>query len=272
MLQGTRVHNEHTTFETGSLTWHVQDFTNSELRFVVSRGFSSRFGVEAMLPLRASSGTIHFQDAERRPLELADGSIHHRNETLLGPSDPWLLGHAARSKGAFTFALRAGVAVPLGRTEANPFELGRRGLTHQHVQFGTGTWDPLLGLGVGRPAGRVNWSLMGLARLVVAENAHGYRAGHRFSVSLQAEHPLSAKWHALAGADALHERSETWQGRREEEGNLGRSDVLLGIGMARSLGAGSLSLSVRVPIVTRAESAQLDYPVVISIAWNRERR
>ena len=272
MLQGTRLHHEHTTLETGSLTWHVQDFTTSELGLVASRGLGGHLALEAILPVRAVGATIDFLDAQRRPLDLPGGSIHHRDETLLRPADPWLLLHAARSQGAVTFALRAGASLPLGRTEENPFELGRRGLPHQHLQFGTGTWDPLLGIGIGRRVGRINWSLTGLARFVVGENARGYRPGHRYAASLQADRPLSARWHLLAGADLMREQSETWQGRREEEGNLGRTDVLLGAGVARTLGAGSLSLALRVPIVTRAASAQLDYPVIVSIGWSRERR
>ena len=32
--------------------------------------------------------------------------------------------------------------MPTGNTEANPFELGRRGKDHQHIFFGTGTINP----------------------------------------------------------------------------------------------------------------------------------
>jgi len=96
----------------------------------------------------------------------------------------------------------------LGRTEENPFELGRRGLPHQHFQFGTGTWDPILGLGAGRRLGSVNLALTGLFRFVVAESSRGYRAGNR---------------------------------------------------------------TLRVPIVTRVNGAQLDYPLLVSIGWSSGR-
>ena len=235
------------------------------------RGFGKHAGVEAVLPLRYVRGDIEFLDDSRRPLANPGGSIHHRDETLLRPSDPWLLGHAARTAGPWTLALRAGVTLPLGRTEENPFELGRQGLPHQHFQFGTGTWDPLVGLGAGRRFGRVNLALTGLARFVVAENGHGYRAGHRYALSLNAQRPLSSSWHLLASAEAWHESAETWQGRLEEEGNLGRTDVLLGFGVARSLRGGGVSLSLRVPIVTRATSAHLDYPVLVSLGWSSGR-
>jgi hypothetical protein len=31
------------------------------------------------------------------------------------------------------------MSLPIGKTEENPFELGDRGLSHQHIQFGSGT-------------------------------------------------------------------------------------------------------------------------------------
>ena len=79
-----------------------------------------------MLPLRGVSGTTHLLNAQRRPIEVPGADIHHRNETLQRPSDPWLLAHAARGAGPFMLSLRAGVTLPLGRTEEDPFELGRR--------------------------------------------------------------------------------------------------------------------------------------------------
>lgn len=253
------------------MIWHVQDLTTSELSLVAARGLGRHLGLEAVMPMRVLGGTIRFEDASRRTIDLPNGSIHHRDETLVRLADPWLLAHAARTVSSVMLAVRAGVSVPLGRTEENPFELGRRGLPHQHFQFGTGTWDPLLGIAAGRRIGSVNLSLSGLARFVLAENAHGYRAGNRYAASLQAERSLTRSWHALAGVDFAREQSETWQGRREEEGNLGRTDVLLCAGAARSLRAGSISLTLRVPVVTRAVAAQLDYPLIVSLGWSSGR-
>ncbi len=133
-------------------------------------------------------------------------------------------------------AVRGGVTIPLGRTEENPFELGRRGLPHQHIQFGTGTWDPLAGAGVGRRFGEVATSASVLARLPVSENSHGYRAGRRLAVTTSADRRIGGPWRAQAGLDYGHETAETWSGRIEEEGNLGRSDLLLSLGIARIFG------------------------------------
>ena len=116
----------------------------------MARGFGGGFGLESVGSLRHVTTRIRFEDLDRRPIVVPDGDIHHRNETLLGPGDPWLMAVTGRRMGAWSAAVRGGVTIPLGRTEENPFELGRRGLPHQHIQFGTGTWDPLAAAGRGR--------------------------------------------------------------------------------------------------------------------------
>lgn len=150
---GTRVHNEHPAMESAAHYWHVLDVTLSETAAVTSVGVANNLGLELLVPFRTATMRVRFEDEERRPFVPAEGDLHHRNETLAGTGDPWLMLHAARPGGAWTLGARAGVSLPLGDTVANPFDLGRRGLRHQHVQFGTGTWDPLLGLMAGRRLG-----------------------------------------------------------------------------------------------------------------------
>jgi hypothetical protein len=277
---GTRVHNEHTAMDAGlmesdpaagGLYWHVLDITLSETSAVTAVGLTPSAGLELVVPFRTVSTRVHFVDAERRPVTPAEGDLHHRNETIAGSGDPWLVLHLARPGRTWTTAARLGLTVPLGHTVPDPFELGRQGIAHQHVQLGTGTWDPLLGAGIGRRAGSIELSLVGLARLMLYNNDHGYRAGTRYQASLRAERPLAAAWRVSAGLDLAREQTERWHGRRdEEEGNLGRTDLLLALGVARSVpGVGGLSLSVSVPLVTHTAGAQLDYPVIVSVGIAR---
>jgi hypothetical protein len=233
----------------------------------VTRGFGGGFGLEAVTFLRHVTTRIRFEDLDRRPIVVADGDIHHRDETLVGLGDPWLMAVAGRQVGAWSAALRGGVAIPLGRTEENPFALGRRGLSHQHVQFGTGTWDPLAGLGVARRMGEVVSSASVLARLPVATNGHGYRAGRRLQATTAADRRMGGPWRAQAGLEYSHETAETWDGRIEEEGNLGRSDLLLAAGIVRQVGGRALVFNVRVPLRTRSNGVQVDYPAIFSIGW-----
>jgi hypothetical protein len=201
---------------------------------------------------------------------LPNGDIHHRNETLTGPGDPWALVVFGKGAGAWSLGARAGVSIPLGRTEENPFALGRRGLPHQHIQFGTGTWNPMGGVALGRHLGGTNVVASILARFVTYANGHGYRAGNRYDASLVADRRLGGPWRLQAGLDLAHEEAERWDGVIEEEGNLGRTDLLAGAGLARQLGrAGAVTLQVKVPLITRARGAQVDYPAIVALGWSR---
>ena len=211
---------------------------------------------------------IRFEDLARQPIVVPGGDIHHRDETLAGPGDPWIMALAGRKIGRWSAAIRGGVTVPLGRTEENPFELGRRGLPHQHIQFGTGTWDPLAGAGAGRRFGAVTATASVIARLPVAENDHGYRAGRRVVWTASADRRIRGPWRAQAGLDYARESAETWDGVIEEEGNLGRDDLLLSAGIARQIGARALVLTARIPLRTRSyNGVAIDYPLILSLGW-----
>jgi hypothetical protein len=274
MYSGTRVHNEHTAEDAtlpGGFYWHVQTLTLTEASVTAAVGIARHLGIEAVAPVRHVTARIRFLDADRQPLDRPQGDIHHRNETLVGLDDPWLMLHAGAPLGAWTLAARAGVTVPLGRTEPNPFALADLGLPHQHIQFGTGTWDPILGVAAGRRFGEVAFTVSGLARLILTENSHGYQAGHRYYAETTASRRLAGAWSGSLGFVAARERAERWDGRvRTEEGNIGRTDVLLAAGVSRGFGgAGVLFLTAKVPVLTRSKGAQVDYPVIVSVGWGR---
>jgi hypothetical protein len=255
----------------GAFYWHVQSLTLTELSLTAAAGIRRGMGMELVLPVRHVTSRIRFLDADRVPLHRPEGDIHHRDETLAGVGDPWLMLHTGVLKGAWTLAARAGVTLPLGRTEPDPFALGDLGLPHQHIQFGTGTWDPVVGLAVGRRLGAVGLTISGLARFVLDENSHGYRAGHRYYADATASRRLAGAWSGSLGLIASREQAERWGGVvRTEEGNLGRTDVLVAVGVARAVrGVGSLSLTAKVPVLSRSQGAQVDYPVIISVGWGR---
>jgi hypothetical protein len=255
--------------EEGTHLWHVQDISSVATGFSVARGLRPGLGLELTAFYRHVTTRIRFEDEQRQPLDWPQGDIHHRNESLHGPGDPWLLLHGARNAGPWTLSARAGASLPLGRTEPNPFALGREGLPHQHIQFGTGTVDPMLGLGAGRRFGAATLELTALGRFPVATNGHGYHAGSRFLVTLETTRKLAAKWFGAAGLQLARENAETWDGRIEEEGNLGRTDVLLALALTRSAGRAGLTLGVQIPLYTRATGAQLDYPVIVSLGVSR---
>jgi len=227
-------------------------------------------GLELTAAARLVRSRIRFEDLARQPFVPPDGDIHHRNETLFGNGDPRLMLHLGRAGSPWSYSGRLGVSIPLGRTEENPFLLGHHGLRHQHIQFGTGTWDPMVGVGAGRQFGRLNLSASGLARFTLYENRHGFRPGNRYAANLSGEHGLGAKWGGNVGLEVAREEAERWDGTTQMEGNLGRTDLLCVVGLGRTFNAlGYLAVTAHVPLVTRATGAQVDYPVLLSLAWTR---
>jgi hypothetical protein len=252
------------------VAWHVQDITVADAAFVTEYGIARGLGLSLTAFYRQATTRVRFQDEARQDVVVPGGDIHHRNETLDGPGDPWALLVTGRAFGPWSLGVRGGVSIPIGRTEENPFALGRQGLSHQHIQFGAGTWNPLAGVTLGRRLGAATLTGSVLARIVTYENDHGYRAGNRYDLSLRAERRLHGPWLVAGGLDLAREDAERWNGVIEEEGNLGRTDLLAAFALAHRMGAaGAATLQVRVPLLVRASGAQVDYPVIVSLGWSR---
>lgn len=86
-----------------------------------------------------------------------------------------------------SFQVGAGLSLPIGRTEPNPIVLGREGKKHEHIQFGTGTVDPLVSLLWSRPLpslGGLVLSAAADAQIPLYENSRGFKA------------PVSVRWSA----------------------------------------------------------------------------
>ena len=214
---------------------------------------------------------IHFQDVDRQiPFSCPRATSTIATRRTGAGDHSWVLVVGSKAFGPWSTAARAGVSIPLGRTVENPFELGRRGLPHEHIQFGTGTWNPMFALSVGRHLGKTSVFGSVLARLPLYENAHGYRAGDRYDASLVADRKLGGPWRFQAGLDLAQESAERWSGVIEEEGNLGRTDLLVSGTLVRQVGAaGALSLQVKVPLFTHAHGSQVDYPAIVGLALSR---
>ena len=117
--------------------------------------------------------------------------------------------------------------------------------------------------------GVFSFAISASATLSLYESRHGFRAGNRYMMTFDTERRLGSAWGVEAGLSLANEQAEKWDGLVEEEGNLGRTDLFLGAGLRRTIGAGSLSLRARVPVATRSEGHQVSYPVLLSIAWSR---
>lgn len=114
-----------------------------------------QFQVNAMLPYDIKDqdadvgGIDKIDDPVMRDKILLYQSIHHRDETYRGFSDMDLLFGYHRHGIFFNndmLTTKIGTTVPLGKIEDNPWTLGDMGMEHLHIQFGTGTFNPIADL------------------------------------------------------------------------------------------------------------------------------
>ncbi len=253
---------------------HDQMLYTTELRPIVEFGFDDHFGVEGQLPVRLTLTTIRFRSLDGALYSPDYENIHHRNETIAGIGDFGLSGRARWKLADADFTARVGLTFPTGGIQPDPFELASRGLPHQHVQFGTGTFNPMASLEVSKTWGRFRLLALGQTQLFLYPNRYGYQAGNRFAGGLLGEVTFIEKLRVGVTADALNEQGERWGGLIQSDGNIGRTDILVGGTLAYAFKAVALGLSVKVPVYQALikpdhthgeEPGQLTYPAIVSL-------
>ncbi len=248
---------------------HDQSILFSELRLSARFGITDAISAELLLPLRVIDMGIVYRDPETgTPVTLASPDIHHREETLVGVFDPWLLAGYTWSKDNLSLTAKAGLTVPLGKTEEDPFALGDMGLTHQHLQFGSGIVAPIVGVDARYRFD--GWSLYGQALTVQSlyESGKSFEPGDRYIATTSAQSAFGTdKWQFRAGGTFQHETAERWSGSlRTDEGNQGRTDLLATLDVRRILNDQfSVNAGVQIPLYTKVVGGQLEYPAVANI-------
>ncbi len=254
---------------------HDQDLIVTETRFGADVGLGLGFGVSVVVPVKVVSTTIRYLDDTGREVELANPGIHHRNETRTGLGDPVLLGSYGRTVSGWRVSGRVGVTVPLGRTEDDPFALGGLGQAHQHLQMGTGTFNPIIAAEVARGYGLWRFGGYALTQQTLYENSRGYHAGDRYAGALTASR-RAGRWALRGGVEMQGETAEAWNGEvHTDEGNQGRIDVMLAGGASWSATeALTIDLGLKLPVVTHVVGGQLDMPAIVELgaSWSFGRR
>lgn len=111
--------------------------------------------LEAVVPyeikdLDANIGGLeNIEDPEIERKVLLYQQIHHRDDTYQGFSDfDFLLAYSSHGiiRQHDMFTAKFGTTLPVGKTEKDPWILGDNGMEHLHIQFGTGTFNPIADL------------------------------------------------------------------------------------------------------------------------------
>lgn len=205
----------------------------------------------------------------------ANANSHHGSDHLEGFGDATLLV-ARHWSDTWTSGDRLtasfGVTLPIGATEADPLAAGELGLPHEHVQFGSGTFDPVLELAWATPLAprwRVGSSLA--VRAPFATSSTGYRGPLEASATARIDFDATDTLVVRAGAVTYGQGRAHWNAVRDENTGLFAIGALLGA--SRSLAAGLVArIDVLVPLHQEALAGGDAYEngvlVQIGFTWN----
>jgi hypothetical protein len=199
--------------------------------------------------------------------------LHHPDARLTGLRDPELTA-ALWWRGALRegdrLELAWGASLPFGETEHDPYRRDALGnlMPHEHVQFGTGTLDPLIQVTWAAPLGD-GWaaSLYGAARLPWYENRKDYRAPRELTLAASLGRSLGEHWHLRAAATALWSVQAEWNNAPDP--NTGWLAWYAGGGVEYRRGGWSLSLQALLPVAqdTLGEGSEtFDLGPVVTLA------
>lgn len=256
-LTGTTIHVVHTAgcedtddcdeVPLQPLYLHDQRVTPIELRLAAEYGLSDSFGLDLQLPFRTVISRIEYTTPEGEPYDPLDRDVHHRDETIAGPSDGLLLGRAGDLFDGTWLAVRVGVSLPIGKSEEDPFALGDQGLRHQHVQLGNGTFEPALSLEASHGFEAFTLQAFAFAQLSVYDNRHGYRAPLRVQGSVEGSMKLVSTLSGALGVGVYHEGAERWQGVVRQDGSLGRTELTAQVALDYAIDSTVLRVGGRIP-------------------------
>lgn len=172
---------------------HVVKLDWYRTQLTVGRAILPDWDIEVVLPYDVKDVTAKYELPDGSSFNNPQGDVHHRTETLSGIGDLRLMvnHHAAG------FHVGLGLSLPSGRVEEDPYELGSLGVKHQHIQFGTGTVDPLFHIGYGWTSGRWGLHANVHAHVPLYYGPEGYKAATVLDYSAGPSFAL-AEWLAVS--------------------------------------------------------------------------
>ena len=213
---------------------HFVDLQWFRTELDLAYGFAKEWDVELDIPYDVKDVDARYELPDGTAFDNPQGDLHHRDERLDGLSDlklfaNWRPGSLLLKDDRLHVGL--GMSLPVGRTEEDPFELGNQGLRHQHIQFGTGTFDPLLRLDYYRLADPVGLLLSINLQAPLYENRKGYRGATQADFTFGPRAQVS-EWLVLgASYVAGYQTRAHWDGDPDENSGY----FLQGVGFNAAL-------------------------------------
>lgn len=190
------------------------------------------------------------------PTEIQDmqrfNDLHHRTETFTGLSDISLLLAYSKSgifKEGDRLMAAIGTTIPVGETEENPFVAATLGIQHQHIQFGTGTVDPLAELYYTIPlGGKFSFTGYLLGRFPLYVNSKGYKGPTEGTLDLEVQFEATEWLEIHGGIVGLYQDFAEWNGIEDVNSGMFSFNALAGVSMRRE-GWPTLRLDLMAPVV-----------------------
>ena len=236
------------------------DYLRLELE--LEYNFKDQWGLMLRVPYdiknqKATVGFIEPISEEEREAIFRNRDIHHRTETYRGLSDFNLLANY-RKRALFResdfFKISFGATLPTGKTEEDPYRLGDAGLKHLHIQFGTGTFDPLLEVNYSTPlAGEFSLGAYALGRFPFYENRRTYRGPIEITSGATLGYRVSDRLFLHLNGTAYYQGFAYWDGDKDINSGLVATSAMFGVAIKTWKDA-SLGLDVRYPIGQRTLS------------------
>lgn len=244
---------------------HIVHLDWSRFEVVFKVPFSSTSEMELQMPYDVKDVEARYELPDGTKFDNPQGNLHHRTERLEGAADfklffTWLVGD---------WRLSGGVNLPVGETVEDPLVLGDLGLNHQHIQFGTGTIDPLARVYyLLHLTESLNLSFGAGAQVPLVENSHGYHAPPMVDVTVGPRVGITSWLTLSASYSFLYQGRAYWDGVPDP--NTGYTLQGIQVALPIHLESGvfiipSIYRAYRVDVRDEGDAFELDWIATMSI-------
>ena len=190
----------------------------------VKRALTDEISLGLYVPYDVKDQRARFETTGGGSFSNPQGEIHHRTERLEGVGDLELTGDLFVED----LRLTLGFSLPTGRIEDDPYELGALGLRHRHIQFGTGTVDPIVRASASVPVDFLDFDISAGVRAPLYENRKGYRGSTVLDFTVGPRVSITDGLGASVHYIAQYQTRAYWDGEPDENAGY----FLQGIGFS----------------------------------------
>lgn len=203
------------------------DFLRSEFAFEYTFATNWSYWLRVPFDIKIQTASVEFLPSTAQKEQediLRNRDNHHRNESYVGLSDFRLfiarrLNRVLGNKGRVDIAF--GYSLPIGSIEEDPIEAGNNGEKHLHIQFGTGTFDPLLELHYTTTLSKkISLAIFTMNKIPLYKNKHSYRGPFETTSGISTGFRLNSKMALRTTIATFSQSQATWDGVKDPNSGL----------------------------------------------------